>query len=456
MMRSGRVGLFILSWIFLTLAWAGALIEITTLVSYHNCFTAGEMFAWVTANGYEVSDIAGYCLRYVWPYWAICSLIYIGLCWGVWRCVRSERKCAHVVAYLLPVCLLIPFVAPFVSHNLLAEVLCVRHQIQTIQENKGDNVGFSYGASRTDSIEGKEVYVLSIGESLRYKNVSLNGEYERETMPLLAKQDGLCLFSNCYANATLTQHALPMLLCGVDAAHFTEHYSQKTIAVAFAEVGFRTALVSHRAQLMNTGYHNYLAADFDTIIMVQHDSLIAPAMEALCEKENKLFVVTHYLGNHMFYTNIDGEDLIWRPDYNADRGVRNDSLFLNAYDNSIRYTDKMLAREIEVLKKQDGVCAWLFVSDHGEYISERVSGHGHTYKPAKEEYHVPMMVWTNRMYLEIGHDRYADIVMHKDDAISSEYAFDAMLELVGINIKNRVQPQERQLLLPDGKTIMRL
>ena len=44
-----------------------------------NWFTSGEMFAWVTANPYEVGDIADYCLRYVWPYWVLCLLLYLAL-----------------------------------------------------------------------------------------------------------------------------------------------------------------------------------------------------------------------------------------------------------------------------------------------------------------------------------------------------------------------------------------
>ena len=287
-------------------------------------------------------------------------------------------------------------------------------------------------------------------------------------MPLLAQQEHLCCYSDYYADATLTQHTLPLLLCGVEAEDFTEHYSRKTIAKAMSEAGYRTALISHKAQLMNNDYHNYLAADFDTIVMVAYDSLIAPTLEELCEKEERLFVVTHYLGNHMFYTNREEEDLIWRPDYNADRNVESDSLFLNAYDNSIRYTDKMLSREIEVLKKQDGLCGWLFVSDHGEYISERVSGHGHTYQPTKEEYHVPLMVWTSEQYRKTYPAKIENVLRHKDEPVCADHVFWSVLNMSGVRIDEELQqegmsifgdtllPHTRNLLLPDGRSIMNL
>jgi len=464
-MRSKNKILFFGLWLLLTIVWLCSLIEITTLVSYRNPFTAGELFAWFTANVYETNDILRYCLRYVWPYWVACSLIYVGGCYVLWQAVSSAKRWAKAIACLAIVGLLLPFCAPFVPHNLLGEVICVVKQISILREHEDDNAAFSYHAARTDTTSQKEVYVLSVGESLRYSNISLNGEYQRETMPLLAHQEDLCLYSDYYATATLTQYALPMLLCGVDAEHFFSHYARKTLAAAFHEAGFRTVLISHRAQLMNNRYHNYLTRDFDTVLMVEHDSLIAPRLETLCNENHKLFVVTHYLGNHLFYTNRTDTDLIWRPDYNVDHGANSDSLFLNAYDNSIRYTDRMLNSEIDVLKSQDCMGAWLFVSDHGEYVGAKVSGHGYTYSPAIEECHVPLMVWTSKAYQAQHQDRVTNVVKHKDEPVSADYVFQSVLDMAGVSIADRtgksvfatdLPTESRFLLLPDGRTIVQL
>lgn len=464
-MRCKNKILFFGLWLLLTIVWLCSLVEITTLVSYHNPFTAGELFAWFTANGHETNDIVCYCLRYVSPYWVVCSLIYVGCCWLLWRAVSSTKHWAKGMACLVTSGLLLPFCAPFVPHNLLGEIMCVVNQINALREHDNDNVMFSYHATRTDTTSQKEVYVLSVGESLCYRNISLNGGYQRETTPLLAHQDDLCLYSDYYATATLTQHALPMLFCGVDAEHFFAHYARKTMAAAFHEAGFQTALISHRAQLMNNRYHNYLTRDFDTVLMVEHDSLIASRLEMLCSKSNKLFVVTHYLGNHLFYTNRADTDLIWRPDYNADHRAKSDSLFLNAYDNSIRYTDRMLNSEIDVLKSQDCLSVWLFVSDHGEYIGSQVSGHGYTYCPTIEEYHVPLMAWTSKAYQTQHPDRVTNMVKHKDEPVCADYVFQSVLDMAGVNIKDRTDKSvfladmpvcRRLLLLPDGQTTMQL
>lgn len=445
------------------------LIETTTLVSYENWFTAGEIFAWITANRFETNDIADYCLRYVWPYWIVCSLIYLGigvLAW--WLTVVKNTLLARYTAIGIIVFLAVPFALPGVTNSLAHEIACVARQIRNIEKHQNDNDSFLYNSVRQEPVADKEIYVLFLGESVRYKNLSLNGTYNRETTPLLGKQTDLVLYSDYYANATLTQHALPMLLTDAQTDDFEQHFGRKTIAAAFSEAGFKTALVSHRAQLMNNGYHDYLAKNFDTVVFVKHDSLIAPALSNLAKKNDKLFAVTHYLGNHMFYTNRTEDCLVWRPDYNADPKTKSDSLFLNAYDNSLRYTDRLLNKEIETLKQTHRVAAWLFVSDHGEYISQKVSGHGHTYHPTKDEYHVPLMVWYSDEYKETHPDKVANLIKHKDDPVCADHVFWSVLDMANIRIDSTLQQdglsvfeeevkyKGRTLLLPDGKTIMEL
>lgn len=450
----------------LVLACFASLIEITTLVSYENWFTSGEMFAWVTANPYEVGDIADYCLRYVWPYWVLCLLLYLAL--GVligWLVVKRASLLTRMLSVGIVCLLLLPFILP-VRNSLLREIVCVIRQVRNIEKHQNDNICFKYDANRQDSLDAKEIYVLSLGESVRYSNISLNGVYQRITTPLLAEQSNLYLYSDYYADATLTQHALPTLFTPATTEQFKEHFQYKTIAEAFKESGFYTALVSHRAQLMNNGYHSYLAQDFDTIIWVEHDSLIAPILAKLASQEQNLFVVTHYLGNHMFYTNRTEDCCVWRPDYNADPNTKSDSLFLNAYDNSLLYTDRILNSELEELKRTNAVSAWLFVSDHGEYISSKVSGHGHTYHPTKDEYHVPLMVWYSDEYKAAYPDKIANMIRHKDEPVCADHVFWSVLDMAGIRIDSTLQqdgmsifgdtllPHRRTLLLPDGKSVM--
>ncbi len=458
--------ILVLITILLTLLWGCIMIEITTLVSYENFFTAGELFAWITANPYEVNDIENYCIRYVSPYWLVCTFIFIGTLAFIWTILRHSTRNRIIAFLIFEILFLLPFVALPLHCNIVREANYVVKQIRDIKRYSANSTDFHYNSYKAANTSEREIYVLAIGESVRYRNLSLNGIYSRETTPLLKKQNNFVPYCDYYANATLTQHAMPMLLTDVRTNNFEQHFTKKTIAAAFSEAGYRTALVSHRAQLMNNGYHDYLARDFDTVLFVEHDSLIAPAAKMLMDKEKKLFVVTHYLGNHMFYTNRTDDCLRWRPDYNADKNEKNDSLFVNAYDNSLLYTDRLLYEFINMLDSTDAVSAWLFVSDHGEFISHKVSGHGHTYHPQKDEYHVPFLVWYSDKYNDTYPDKVANMIKHKNEPTSADNVFWSVLDMGAIKIENQqsgysifektLQPHKRTLLLPDGRSKINL
>jgi lipid A ethanolaminephosphotransferase len=69
----------------------------------------------------------------------------------------------------------------------------------------------------------------------------------------------------------------------------------------------------------------------------------------------------------------------------------------NAYDNSLRYTDHVLSRTIELLRNnaQRFDTAMLYVSDHGESLGENglyLHGIPRALAP-REQIHVPMLLW---------------------------------------------------------------
>ena len=75
---------------------------------------------------------------------------------------------------------------------------------------------------------------------------------------------------------------------------------------------------------------------------------------------------------------------------------------MNAYDNSIAYTDHTLARLIDMLRTQDAEVdsALIYVSDHGESLGEKgLYLHGAPYLLApSEQTHVPMVLWLSDGY----------------------------------------------------------
>jgi len=71
---------------------------------------------------------------------------------------------------------------------------------------------------------------------------------------------------------------------------------------------------------------------------------------------------------------------------------------INAYDNTIVYTDYLLSKIIETLKElKDYKKTMLFVSDHGESLGEKnLYMHGLPMSVApKEQYEIPFIIWTD-------------------------------------------------------------
>jgi lipid A ethanolaminephosphotransferase len=110
---------------------------------------------------------------------------------------------------------------------------------------------------------------------------------------------------------------------------------------------------------------------------------------------------------------------------------------VNAYDNSIVYTDHMLARTITLLKAQSARfdTALLYVSDHGESLGEDggVYLHGLPWAIAPaEQKQVPMLLWLSDGFRSrFGIDRNC-LEARRHDAWSHDNLFHSVLGLLDV------------------------
>jgi len=83
---------------------------------------------------------------------------------------------------------------------------------------------------------------------------------------------------------------------------------------------------------------------------------------------------------------------------NVEEGQKNVDMLINAYDNTILYTDFLVDSLINMLRSMtDWNSAMMFVSDHGESLGEnKMFMHGLPMKLApKVQYEIPFLVWTS-------------------------------------------------------------
>lgn len=331
---------------------------------------------------------------------------------------------------------------------------------------------FKFNARSEHSATAPEVYVMVVGETARAHNFSLYG-YPRNTNPLLSKTPGIKAFLNVTTQSNTTHKSVPMLLSAASAEDFERLFHEKGILAAFKEAGFHTVFISN--QLPNHSFIDFLGEQADEhYFLKKEDALqgnhydedllqkldeILPKADASSSahyhyRYRKLFVVLHSYGSHFNYQERYPRSFAYfKPDSRSEAKSENRRDLLNAYDNTIRYTDyilhgiiKRLQKWEKVQAKTDGVycqptSAMLYTSDHGENIFD---DDRHLFlhaapKASDYELHVPFIIWTSDGFSK----QYPDILKalgenRSKQVQSSLSAFHTMLGIGGIQTRYRL------------------
>ena len=330
---------------------------------------------------------------------------------------------------------------------------------------------FKFDARSEHSATAPEVYVMVVGETARAHNFSLYG-YPRNTNPLLSKTPGIKAFPNVTTQSNTTHKSVPMLLSAASAEDFERLFHEKGILAAFKEAGFHTVFISN--QLPNHSFIDFLGEQADEhYFLKKEDALqgnhydedllqkldeILPKADASSSahyhyRYRKLFVVLHSYGSHFNYQERYPRSFAYfKPDSRSEAKSENRRDLLNAYDNTIRYTDYILHGIIERLQKWEGIqtktdgvygqpiSAMLYTSDHGENIfdDERCLFLHAAPKASDYELHVPFIIWTSEGFSK----QYPDILKalgenRSKQVQSSLSAFHTMLGIGGIQTHYR-------------------
>lgn len=246
------------------------------------------------------------------------------------------------------------------------------------------------------------LFVLVVGETARAQDFSLNG-YARETNPELAKR-GVIDFPNATSCGTSTEVSLPCMFSPFGRAHYDEsaiatHESVlQVLARAGVGVLWRDNQSGCKSVCDGLPYQQFDALD---------EVMLQGMGNVLQDKRGNLLVVMHQLGSHgpAYYKRYPPEFKRFQPACEADDLRQCDAqAIVNAYDNTILYTDFFLGKLIDVLNaaQQTHDTAMLYVSDHGESLGEGgLYLHGMPYAIAPDvQKHVPFVVWFSRAFRE--------------------------------------------------------
>jgi glucan phosphoethanolaminetransferase (alkaline phosphatase superfamily) len=291
-----------------------------------------------------------------------------------------------------------------------------------------------YGASR---IGAEEVHILVIGESARRNSWSAYG-YARKTTPNMDKlRDEVILFQNAVADANFTICAFPILLTGLSPMHFDMNAIRGNIVDLAKEAGYSTAW------LMNQDPHLSLLAGVHADRMVyagfmpgpvanrpQFDEALLPDLRGELERRGQAqFIGLHLDGSHWAY---DQRFPAAFAVFHAD-GKSPNQRELDAYDNSIAYTDWILGQIIEQARGLKVPATVTYISDHGEdlYALDGLSGHGRA-RYTEHQFEIPAFVWVNSAYRAAHPDKVRAMTENANKEIRSHNIFYSVADLMGV------------------------
>ena len=277
----------------------------------------------------------------------------------------------------------------------------------------------------------KAVVVLVIGESARKANFQLYG-YQRETNPLLSKQEELKVYqaTSC---ATYTTAGAKAILEPIDSGDLYE---------LLPNYAFRTGVdVSWRTS--NWGeppihIDEYLVDDELAVKYPdenkKYDGILFAGLRQRIEssKKDKVLIVLHTSTSHgpKYADKYPKEFEVYKPvAKNVEEGEKNIDMLINAYDNTIRYTDFLLDSLINTLRSmEEWKSAMIFISDHGESLGEnKMFMHGLPMKLApKVQYEIPFLVWTSENF------RHYKTESELPAVLEQHYIFHSVLNLLSI------------------------
>jgi len=273
----------------------------------------------------------------------------------------------------------------------------------------------------------KSVVVLVIGESARSANFSLYG-YNRNTNPLLSKVDGLHVYE-AESAATYTTAGVKAILDYKETSDLNEilpnYLHRNGVNVVWRTTNWGEPKVNienyKRKKELNELCKDSIC-DFDEILIHNLKD------EIVNSNKNKTFVVLHSGTSHgpTYYKKYPKEFSKFSPVCKSvELSECTMDELVNAYDNTIVYTDYILASLIDALKElKDYKTTMLFVSDHGESLGENSTYmHGLPMAIApKVQYEIPFLVWSSD-----------DTIEFKNQNNASQYnVFHSVLDFLAI------------------------
>lgn len=271
----------------------------------------------------------------------------------------------------------------------------------------------------------KQTYVVIIGESMSRAHMSAYG-YERKTTPFIDALRNVMVFKDVVSPFAQTTPSLTKALTESSMAQHVDFTQAATVAGLAKKAGFKLFWLSNQqplripttsmARLADKSV--YLDREFFGVENNRYDSYLLPHIrDAIKDEAQHKMIFVHLMGSHLHYeSRYPDEDSVFSGDEGINAFTKTDELsnrqieFINHYDNTIAFTDKLVEHVHTELVKQDGISSFVLFSDHGEEVFQNIDFVGHRPNSVtKNMIEVPFLVWTNERYQASFTDTFSEL-----------------------------------------------
>lgn len=258
-----------------------------------------------------------------------------------------------------------------------------------------------------------QTYVVIIGESANRTHLSLYG-YQRKTTPFLEKiKTELSVFKNVVSPFAQTMPVLERVLTFADEQNPDYLAKKGTIIDFFNQAGFKTYWLSNQYALSDTlvtaiSSHaswekSYNFSGMKRFEKTGFDGDMLPDIKRILSDKSilKKVVFIHLIGSHSAYANRYPAEWTYFKDKEFRKDLTSEGhTLLNAYDDSIRYTDFVVHEIIQSVKALDETSFCLYFSDHGEDVYDTTTRKilGHSELANEPMTAIPFILWLSEKY----------------------------------------------------------
>ncbi|MCF5839544.1 phosphoethanolamine transferase [Aeromonas veronii] len=303
---------------------------------------------------------------------------------------------------------------------------------------------------------------LVVGETARSQNYSLNG-YGKVTNSFTAKEQGVVSFKDVRSCGTATAVSVPCMFSNLTRRGYDDQLASSRdglldvlqhagVSVLWKENDGGCKGVCRNVPTIEILPKSYPAlcqgeSCYDEVLLEGLDQQIAGM------KGNKL-VAFHLMGSHgpTYFRRYPASERVFMPDCpRSDIENCSNEELVNTYDNTIRYTDKVVGLLIDKLKSLESQydVGLVYLSDHGESLGAMgLYLHGTPYKFAPDDQtRVPLLTWFSP---QLQADRQLDMGCLAAEASSQRFSHDNLFHsMLGImDVQTSVYDNKLDLFKP--------